>query len=311
MKFSWRKIPLYLLYVIIAWPLAITAKSMTTNLIQPGSACIGLQCVDDESFDYDTLRLKEDNVRLEFQDTSSTANYPTRDWRITVNDQTDGGNNFWAIDSVDNGERPFTIEYLAPTDSLVVDYSGRIGIGTEVPIQNIHIFADGTTSIRLEDEDDRSWDMAGNYYNYIIREVTTSTTTYPLRIRAGAPTWSFVIEPSGNIGLGLENPRGRLHTWDGVGGSLVWSYAGLDGTLRSILLDGTGDVTARIRWDYVVHDSAGNTAHGTLSAPPGTTRTITVGANTVTIYINANGSVEIQRTAGTDTIDVIFKMFWL
>ena len=34
------------------------------DLIVDGSACIGLDCVDGEAFGFDTLRLKENNLRI-------------------------------------------------------------------------------------------------------------------------------------------------------------------------------------------------------------------------------------------------------
>ena len=52
------------------------------DLIVDGSACVGFDCVNGESFGFDTMRLKENNLRLHFQDTSSSASFPSNDWRI-------------------------------------------------------------------------------------------------------------------------------------------------------------------------------------------------------------------------------------
>ena len=60
------------------------------DLIVDGSACIGFDCVNGESFGFDTLRLKENNLRIKFQDTSSSASFPSRDWQITANDSANG-----------------------------------------------------------------------------------------------------------------------------------------------------------------------------------------------------------------------------
>ena len=38
------------------------------DLIVDGSACIGFDCVNGESFGFDTLRLKENNLRIKFDD---------------------------------------------------------------------------------------------------------------------------------------------------------------------------------------------------------------------------------------------------
>ncbi|NIM12421.1 MAG: hypothetical protein GTO45_09930, partial [Candidatus Aminicenantes bacterium] len=56
------------------------------DLIVDGSICVGFDCVNGESFGFDTIRLKENNLRIRFVDTSSTASFPSNDWQITAND---------------------------------------------------------------------------------------------------------------------------------------------------------------------------------------------------------------------------------
>ena len=51
-----------------------------------GDLCVGVDCVSGEGFGSDTIRLKENNVRLHFDDTSTAAGLPTNDWRILIND---------------------------------------------------------------------------------------------------------------------------------------------------------------------------------------------------------------------------------
>ncbi|MGN6517942.1 MAG: hypothetical protein ACTHK2_00775, partial [Dokdonella sp.] len=45
------------------------------DLIVQGSQCVGFDCVDNETFGFDTLRLKENNTRIVFFDTSADP-YP-------------------------------------------------------------------------------------------------------------------------------------------------------------------------------------------------------------------------------------------
>ena len=80
-------------------PAAPMADQVTVDdsIIQ-GSLCAGLDCVNGESFNFDTIRLKENNVRLKFQDTSSSASFPTNDWSIVANDSANGGNNYLAFE---------------------------------------------------------------------------------------------------------------------------------------------------------------------------------------------------------------------
>ncbi|MCP4053028.1 MAG: hypothetical protein GY739_08165, partial [Mesoflavibacter sp.] len=67
------------------------AQVFTTDLITQGSACIGFDCTSSESFGFDTLRLKENNLRVHFDDTSSSASFPKNDWRLIANDSSNGG----------------------------------------------------------------------------------------------------------------------------------------------------------------------------------------------------------------------------
>src|SRR5204863_5817667 len=71
------------------------------DAIIQGSLCVGLDCVNNESFGFDTIRLKENNTRISFNDTSTSAGFPTNDWTIRANDSASGGGNFLAF--VDRG----------------------------------------------------------------------------------------------------------------------------------------------------------------------------------------------------------------
>ncbi|MGV8942267.1 MAG: YadA-like family protein [Lysobacter sp.] len=65
--------------------------------IVQGSQCIGVDCVNDEIFGFDTLRLKENNLRIDFRDTSTSAGFPTNDWGIQINDAAPGGDDYFMI----------------------------------------------------------------------------------------------------------------------------------------------------------------------------------------------------------------------
>jgi len=94
------------------------------DLIVNGSACIGFDCKEDENFGFDTLRLKENNLRINFFDTSTIKNFPSNDWTIKINDSNDGGADFFAIEDATSFKTPFFIKAGAPSASLVVDDYG-------------------------------------------------------------------------------------------------------------------------------------------------------------------------------------------
>ena len=144
------------------------------DLIVDGSACVGFDCVNGESFGFDTIRLKENNLRIKFQDTSTAASYPSNDWQITVNDSANGGANKFSIDDIDGGRTPFTIEANAPSNSLYVDDGGRVGFGTSTPSTELHTIDGDTPALRLQQDGSsgfapQTWDVAGNETNFFIR----------------------------------------------------------------------------------------------------------------------------------------------
>ncbi|EDM66407.1 MAG: hypothetical protein COB27_008115 [Moritella sp.] len=56
-----------------------------------GDLCVGFDCVNDENFDGELLRLKENNVHIRLIDTSSITQ-DHESWNIGANDSSNGGN---------------------------------------------------------------------------------------------------------------------------------------------------------------------------------------------------------------------------
>jgi hypothetical protein len=194
------------------------------DLIVDGSACIGMDCVNGESFGFDTLRLKENNLRIKADDTSNSASFPNRDWQLTFNDSGNGGLNKFSIDDVTGGRTPFTLEAGAPNHSLYVDDGGRIGVGTSTPVVQIHNKNGNTPTLRLEQDGTsgftaQTWDVAGNEANFFIRDATNGSAL-ALRIQPGSGTSNALyIESTGDIGLGTTSPDADLHIFDTAGNS--------------------------------------------------------------------------------------------
>ncbi len=100
------------------------------DVIIQGSACIGSSsCVNGEAFGFDTVKLKDINVRIKADDTTSSLSlFPKNDWQITFNESISGGLNKFSIDDLTGGTTPFTLEAGAPSHSLYVDDIGRVGL---------------------------------------------------------------------------------------------------------------------------------------------------------------------------------------
>ncbi len=198
-------------------PLDIPFKDFVINddLIVDGSACIGFDCVNGESFGFDTIRLKENNLRIKFDDTSVAASFPRTDWQLTANASANGGASKFSIDDISGSRTPFTVEANARSHSLYVDDGGRIGNRTSTPSTEIHTIDGDTPTLRLQQDGSsgfapQTWDVAGNETNFFIRDVTNGSTL-PFRIRPGAPTSSIFIDVDGDVGIGTASPDNKLH----------------------------------------------------------------------------------------------------
>ena len=292
------------------------------DLIVTQSACIGQDCVNGESFGFDTIRLKENNLRIKFQDTSNSASFPSNDWQLAANDTTNGGANKFSIDDIDGGRTPFTVEASAPSHSLYVDDGGRIGLGTATPVVELHMPSGDTPTLRLEQDGTSGftpqiWDVAGNETNFFVRDATNGSRL-PFKIVPAAPTNSLYVDSDGDIGLGTATPDAHLHS---IGPALI-DATDAGGTSSTALLN--------------VRDTSGGNAQmvidntGSASAlrnvieltNPGATRILfnntdssnfwanAQAGDSFTISQNATGDAEMEitnATAAGNTAKVIFR----
>ena len=80
-----------------------------------------------------SLRLKENNLRLEFTDTSTSPGYPNHSWQLTANDSAAGGLNKFSIEDLTSATVPFTVLGSAPTNAMYINAIGNLGLGTATP----------------------------------------------------------------------------------------------------------------------------------------------------------------------------------
>jgi hypothetical protein len=267
------------------------------DAIIQGSLCVGLDCVNNESFGFDTIRLKENNTRIKFDDTSTSAGFPANDWQLTANDSASGGASKFSIEDITGSKVPFTITAGAATNSIFVDSTGRLGLRTSTPVLDIHANTSNTPAIRMEQNNSggftaQTWDVAGNEANFFVRDVTGGSRL-PFRIRPGAPTSSVDINASGNVGIGTASPGFHVHVLGtGIqtiavestqnGNNAQFSFIGktAGGTAQSWLL---GENIATTAGAFEIYDNTAAQAR---------------------FLINTSGNVGIGTTAPTDTLSV-------
>lgn len=196
---------------------AAAAQVIANDLIVQGSLCVGIDCISTESFSFDTIRLKENNLRIHFDDTSTSSGFAANDWRISINGSNAGDSSYFAVDDATLGTTPFKITAGASDNALFISSIGRIGLQTSSPATNLHISDGDTPSIRLDQTNisgftPQAWEVSGNESSFFVRNAT-GTSRYPLRIRVAAPTNSVFVNDQGNVGLGTGSPGARLHAY--------------------------------------------------------------------------------------------------
>lgn len=180
------------------------------NLYVIGSLGMGLNMTNGYSFGFNTLVLKEDNLRIFFDDNSTTSSFPDNDWRIDINDSGNGGAEYFAVSDATAATTPFKIMAGAASNSFYLKNNGNVGFGTSNPATEIHSYNGDTPTLRLDQNgtsgwSPQIWDLAGNESNFFIRDVTNSSKLV-FRIQPDAPSNALCIRSTGNVGIGSWSP---------------------------------------------------------------------------------------------------------
>jgi len=275
------------------------AQTFSTDLIVQGSGCIGVDCTSSESFGFDTLRLKENNLRIKFQDTSSSGSFPTNDWELVANDTNNGGAERFSIEDVTNSKTPFTIGGNAPNNALIVEGStGDIGLGTSNPAVELHIVDGDSPTLRLEQNQSsgfgaQTWDIAGNETNFFVRDVTNGSEL-PFKIIPGADDNALVIGSNNNIGMGAGTSPGAslyIKRSDGSAQLVVEETNGTAGARNLIDLINKGPTRIRFQnTDNSTNWTVSNDASGFIIDSAATTGEDVFVTNSGRFLIRPNGT---------------------
>lgn len=208
-------------------------SSVYDDFLIHSSLGVGVDIVNGEDFGFSTILMKENNLRIKFDDTSTEGGtFPANDWSLNANESTSGGESFFEIEDVTGSQVPFRLMAGAPSFSLYVDEYGKLGLGTDNPSVEIEVSDGDTPTLRLNQDGSsgwtaQKWDVAANEANFFIRDVTNGSQL-PFRIKPFAPTNSLYITETGFISLGSDDPAVRLD---------VEGHIALDSTLILTPLD--------------------------------------------------------------------------
>ncbi|GAA4275274.1 T9SS type A sorting domain-containing protein [Aquimarina gracilis] len=205
-----RKLQLGFTFLLLSTALFSQDQVFNTDVIVQGSMQIGGDAQNNYSFGSDTFVMSENNLRMLFEDTSASASFPGNDWRFTFNDNSNGGDNYFSIDDVTGGKKPFRIDAGAPNNAFRIADNGNIGIGTNSPGDiELNILDNDTPTLRLGQNGGfgtQVWDVAGNEANFFIRDVTNGSKL-PFRIQPKTPQNTLTLRSSGTVGIGTWGPN--------------------------------------------------------------------------------------------------------
>ncbi|MEO8382157.1 MAG: tail fiber domain-containing protein, partial [Acidobacteriota bacterium] len=188
----------------------------TDDVSAQGGVCAGADCTSTESYGLASAKLKENNTRLKFEDTSASAGFATTDWQLSANDTFSGGANKFFVEDLTAATVPLLIEGGTPNNALYLDSTGRIGLRTSTPARDLTISVPVSPIIRMEQSASpfQAWDIVANDANFYVRDVNHEQN--PFIIKASAPYNSLVVDGTGRIGLGVAAPLYQIHHSSGA-----------------------------------------------------------------------------------------------
>lgn len=239
------------------------------DVIVRSSLGIGFDMVPGNDFGANTFVMRENNTRILFEDSTDPASsFPSKDWRLTANDQATGGFNYFSIDNVTDNLVGLKVK---ENGTLVVPtQNALLGIGTDNPATSIHAKFNDTPTLRLEQDASggyvsQVWDIIGNEQQFAIKNVSNGSIL-PLVIKSNSPANSLVITNTG-VGIGIVTPalEAKLH----VNGLLLARKTKIDSIYAA-----SSNLPLRIM-DRGIVTGFNTTASGQYSSAMGTSVTAT------------------------------------
>lgn len=233
----------------IAAPLTSQASEVILDdLVVIGSECVGFDCINDQEFSFTTLLLKENNLRVFFHDTSTSAAFPTNDWEIIANDSANEGASFLGF--ADRLPGYPTVSGAGYCDGGTND-GAQCGFSTLGGDACAGICVGGTAP--ADTPCSAGFDTC-DFYGATCEGagVCQAAGNIIFLMEAGAPANSLKIDSAGFVGLGTDAPEAEL---DVEGDAIVRGNLTVTGTIGG----GTGTDQYCPEKEYMIGLSADGT----------------------------------------------------
>ncbi|WP_420578313.1 hypothetical protein [Ekhidna sp.] len=282
------------------------------NVLIGQSLGIGTDIVNGEAFDFATIKLKENNTRILFDDTDAEGgSEPYNDWQLVANSTQNGGGNYFGIEDITAGTLPFAVSAGAPDNSLYLDPSGNIGIGTNAPGARLDVNGTVKAGTFVGDGSGLTGITGGTGGVSNAGSTTISAGTGQIDLQINGVT-KMVVANNGNVGIGTTSPGAALEVDGDVkinGGLQVSGNIDVSGQISYATQTETEASTVTKEYDVsTANILTVNVAIGQTVSVSGLTGGVTgqivtlmnIGQGTLTITHSGTGTYPFLLTGATD-----------
>lgn len=189
-----------------------------------------------------TLTVAGERPVLRFDDTSTSASFPSNDWEIVANGEV-GEENYFGIKDASAGIIPFVIKDGNTSNPLTIDQNGNVGLKGISAVEKFDLTGSSVTSMAFVGNAKQLTGLSGSGTSNTTNSGSTTIESDNDGDLSGAIEFEtnsdikMTISPEGNVGVGIEpDPNAALVT---SGGQVATEIA-VDPTLEGFSLNVTG-----------------------------------------------------------------------